>query len=425
MAEQVGDATTTTRRASPRHAVTRTPKGWSWPLIAVGVATWIVRGERRLAQPTFWAEDGLVFFTQEAESGWRSFTTSYAGYLHAVPRISAAALSALPVSSQMRGYAVVASLLSLATLAGVLNPRLAWLLPTPLARAGTFLLLAAMPGLWESYGNVANLIFFGGIGLALVALADDPRSLAGRGGEWLVVVLLGLSGPDVAMIVPLFVYRLVRARSRHSLLLLVSALATAVTQYEIFLRSSRATADTGTVATLLRELLERVVGALLVGDSSTASAWSAHAGIAEAIWIGIAVVVSLAALRWRAVILLAMVLVSFSSAAYVYGSGGYTYPILDRHFMLPRVLLLVTITASIASLWRSHRRTARRNALLVGASLCIASSCVGVVHDFSLAPYGKTPRTAAFQSCLDQGRNVICRLAVSPPGFTIQVRKGP
>ena len=399
-------------------------------LIAVGICIWIVRGFRRLEHPTFWAEDGLVFFTQETESGWRSITSSYSGYLHLVPRLSAVTLGPLPVSTQLRGYEVIAVLVSLAILALVLNPRLAWLLPTRFARAATFVLLSAMPGVWETYGNVANLIFFGGIGLTLIALAEDARSTVGRAFEWLAVVLLGLSGPDVAMVIPLFGYRLWRTRTRNSAVLLLTAVATAATQYVIFLSSSRATADTGSLVTEVRELLERVVGALLVGDSSTGSAWAAHIVVVEVAWLLVVAALTMISLRGTGVALMAMVLMSFSSAAYVYGSIGFTYPNAQRHFMLPRVLLLVMITASLSHLWRSrskrraHKRLSSRNGLIVGLSVCLAASTGGVLSDLTLAPFGPTPSTAAFQRCLSTGRTVICRLNVAPRHFVIQIPKG-
>jgi hypothetical protein len=46
--------------------------------------------------PQFWAEDGVIFFTQAMEKGACSFTISYAGYLHLIPRSIAYIATFLP-----------------------------------------------------------------------------------------------------------------------------------------------------------------------------------------------------------------------------------------------------------------------------------------------------------------------------------------
>jgi hypothetical protein len=61
--------------------------------------------------------------------------------------------------------------------------------------------------LWEVLGNIANLIFVGGISLLLLMLFDDPRSGVGRFGELAAVATLGLSGPLIVFFVPWFIWR--------------------------------------------------------------------------------------------------------------------------------------------------------------------------------------------------------------------------
>ena len=44
----------------------------------------------------FWAEDGHIFFSEAYNLGLTSFITTYAGYLHTIPRIIAYSTLHLP-----------------------------------------------------------------------------------------------------------------------------------------------------------------------------------------------------------------------------------------------------------------------------------------------------------------------------------------
>jgi len=47
--------------------------------------------------PQFWAEDGVIFFTEAMKNGAHAFTTPYAGYLHLIPRSVAFLATFLPI----------------------------------------------------------------------------------------------------------------------------------------------------------------------------------------------------------------------------------------------------------------------------------------------------------------------------------------
>jgi len=391
-------------------------------LTGLAAVCFAARGIGRLRHPTLWAEDGVIFFTQVHTLGVRSVIKPYAGYIHVIPRLVSLALLVVPLSAPPEAYEVVAVAISLAMLAAVLSPRLDWLLPSPTVRALTFLIICVLPGDWEAYGNVANLIFFGGISLAFLALSDDPRSARRRVWELGLILLLGLSGPDVALVLPLFAYRVWRLRSRHSWEALTLALVTAVVQYDIFLHSNRFTADTGNVGTVVRELLERVVGALLVGDSSTAAAWTNdHLAVFAAAWLVLLAVATTIALRGVAAVLGTMVLVTLVPASYVYGSIGFTYVNLERQYMLPRILLVVMVVAAAArggAVWR--RRSGDADRVRVVALVCLLCCSVGVVHDFRIPRHRTVSDTARFLHCL-QTTSGMCRMDISPSGWVVKL----
>lgn len=401
-------------------------------LVAVGVVCYVLRGVSRYQRPTFWAEDGEIFFTEVHKFGaLDSILTPYAGYLHIIPRLIAIITLPVPLTWTPQAYDIAAVVVTLLAFALVLSPRLEWLLPSAPARAGTFFLLCVIPGYWEAYGNICNLIFIGGIALTLLALSDDPETRGGRVGEIAALVLLGFSGPVVALIVPLFVYRLWRCRSRQSLVALVVAVVAAVIQYTIFITSTRSTNDTGTVATVVRELLERVTGALLVGDSRTAAAWSTrHLAISASVWLLLLGLAALVALRSAAVVLGAMVVVTVVPVAYTDGWGGYWYPNLQRQFMVPRALLVILVVATVARLAhtmleRLRRRNATRRKHVIGVSLvlgalCLAACATGILRDFTIPSQPPTADTAAFLRCLETSHS-LCSMAIAPKGWVVQL----
>jgi hypothetical protein len=55
--------------------------------VALSILALLYRKPNAFTQPQFWAEDGVIFFSQCYLTGIESIFTSYAGYLHLIPRI--------------------------------------------------------------------------------------------------------------------------------------------------------------------------------------------------------------------------------------------------------------------------------------------------------------------------------------------------
>src|SRR5580700_4292896 len=71
----------------------------TWPVLFLIVAALLAcRQPYALIHPTFFAEDGAIFFKQQYEMGFAAaLTTRYAGYPHFSPRILAGLCSVLPI----------------------------------------------------------------------------------------------------------------------------------------------------------------------------------------------------------------------------------------------------------------------------------------------------------------------------------------
>src|SRR5260370_42508366 len=77
---------------------------FSWALWAVFVLCGMVlvasRTPHSWLHQGFYAEDGVIFFREQVEFGWRAIFRPYSGYLHLMPRLIALITSAAPVASQ-------------------------------------------------------------------------------------------------------------------------------------------------------------------------------------------------------------------------------------------------------------------------------------------------------------------------------------
>src|SRR4051812_11268649 len=62
----------------------------AWITLAVCAVALAARRPTEMKLPQFWAEDGLIFFTDAHNAGLKVIFSEYAGYLHLVPRCIAA-----------------------------------------------------------------------------------------------------------------------------------------------------------------------------------------------------------------------------------------------------------------------------------------------------------------------------------------------
>ena len=381
------------------------------PVVAVSAACLLfLRGVPRLRHAAFFAEDGQIFLSQAHNSGVTAFLEPYSGYLHLVPRIIAAVLEPFPVTAAPVLYAVAALLVHGAMLTPALSARLDWIIPGQLLRAVLFALLCLMPPLWEVLGNIANLIFVGGISLLLLMLSDDPRSGVRRFGELAAVATLGLSGPLIVFLVPWFIWRWRRTRSRHSIAVVGVAVAAALVQGMIFLLSDRQETG-GSLLYLPRVWVERIGLSWLFGDSQlVASPWWVAFWSAALLWCIGAVVITIVVLRGTAVALwlLHFTLLSAPVLAYGYMPPPFTW---QRHFVVPTAIVIVLLVAVIG---------ARRWAIAAGVWLSVGTGAM--VHDFAPEPYPYRPDLTALQQCVNRGEPV-CRQTIFGNGWSVQLRQ--
>jgi hypothetical protein len=376
----------------------------------VGVALALVRAFPRVSVPSLWAEDGYVFLVGAREHGLASFFSPYAGCLHVVPRLLAIAMSPFPLTWQPGMYAVSATVVSVVMFSVALSGRLAWLLPSPWQRGLLFLALVVAPARLEATGNLANLIFLGSITLVLISLAGDPRTALGRWGESVGAVLLALSGLQGIVTVPLFLARLRRERSRHSLLLVVLVTGASIVQWSILLFGSERTQTlTGSPTITGKFASHRLFVAWLIGESKLAAAWQHHAALLDVAFVAVVAAFVLALVVLPDRVTAAAIALAFV-AAMILPSLSYQRMwmpyIAQRHLALPLAILTIVFIAAL--------RRPSLSARIVASTMLIVA-LIGVVADFRLKTWPERP-VGPTATCLKEHR-APCLLPLDPPGW--------
>lgn len=177
----------------------------AWMLVIVSVFAW--RGRDALAHPQLWAEDG-VFLLDAIQEGLRVLFAPYAGYLHLLPRLIAWAATRLNAGWIPAIFVYLAFGFTLVTCWRIFSPRFH-------LRGKPWMALAivAIPHSGEVYLTPTNLQWILVFTLLVTLLSDDLK----RRVEWLTdvgtVVIVGLTGPFILLLSPLF---LVRAMTRRT-----------------------------------------------------------------------------------------------------------------------------------------------------------------------------------------------------------------
>ncbi len=179
-----------------------------------------------LLHPQLWAEDSTVHLLENETMGAAAIFHPYRGYLHFLPRVIAwLASHTVDVASWPTFYNFAALAVAVIVFARMASPRLdlpqkPWLILS--------FVLAVSTG--EVFLNITNLHWLTSFLILMQVLMRAPTKLWQWAGDFLVLPIVGLTGPFVAVLLPLFAWRLWRERTLYSLLLFLVAGACAAIQ---------------------------------------------------------------------------------------------------------------------------------------------------------------------------------------------------
>lgn len=195
------------------------------PLLAAiaAMGLYVHRVGPALRRPYLYAEDGKVFLQEQLLLGVDALLTPFAGYVHAVPRLTA--LIAAPFSAvwapAIYAWINLGVMVWVALTVAFCRLPYAWILA---------LLLFAVPHTGEVFGTITNAQWIMACALPLIAMTSTPEAAANRINQRLFVVLAGLSGPFSLFALPLFIWRAFEHRDRHALWLVALAGTAALVQ---------------------------------------------------------------------------------------------------------------------------------------------------------------------------------------------------
>jgi hypothetical protein len=255
----------------------------------------VILGLRRpdvFQSPQFWAEDGRVFFLDAKTLGVASLLEPSAGYLHAMLRIVAWIASLMDPALAPALYIAAAAAGTLYVAARTQSSRF------PFAPSAAYAFAVVLvPDSGEVLLTLTNLQWVLAGGLLLVLIAREPERASQRVHDIVAIILLGLTGPFVVPLLPLFVWRARQRRTRFSICLAVLAAVLATLQLALILRAGTSLSASAPIGwhSILGIPGVRVVGSLLTGgrfDVRDGMGWAIAVTI-----IGVAGIVVLAVRR--------------------------------------------------------------------------------------------------------------------------------
>jgi hypothetical protein len=208
---------------------TQPPAPSSRTVLSIGLAVAFFLLLPRLGFPDslgkyLWAEDATIFIEQARHLGIASLWTPYAGYLHIYQRISAWLANTMPLRDQaifffcswLVAYGILIATVIRQALA--LNVR-------PLYIVLLIFLISGQPN-GEVFFSLTNVQWLLGTALTLYVIND--RTERPHPADFLVIALLGLTGPFSLLMAPFVLLRFIRRKMTMStkalfLLLLVTA----------------------------------------------------------------------------------------------------------------------------------------------------------------------------------------------------------
>ncbi|MDZ8108407.1 MAG: hypothetical protein RM338_22665 [Nostoc sp. DedQUE12a] len=162
----------------------------------------ISRRPDAILNPQFWAEDGTVFYAQAYNNGsLNSLFLPYAGYLHAVPRLTAAFSMLFPLKSAPLVFNLIAIIIQILPVNFLISSRFSKLIPNINYRIFISFLYLALPGCYEIHANITNAQWHIALLIFMALIAQSSRLLINL-LDTILVFIGGLTGPFSIIITP-------------------------------------------------------------------------------------------------------------------------------------------------------------------------------------------------------------------------------
>jgi len=188
-----------------------------------------------LSLPSFWGEDGWVWYPACYADGWRCLLLDHSGYLQTISMLVALAAQPFPLLHAPKLFALAALVLQAAPAAFLVSRRMAPAIPRLGLRLLLAFLLIATPGMSEVFANLTNGQWHLALLCLLILMAAVPLGWSGRVFDSLVLLVGGLSGPFAVFLAPVAVLWWLLHRGRWVCWRMLLMLGTAAVQASLIL----------------------------------------------------------------------------------------------------------------------------------------------------------------------------------------------
>jgi hypothetical protein len=167
----------------------------------------ISRRPDAILNPQFWAEDGTVFYAQAYNYGViNSLFLPYAGYLHTVPRLTAALSMLFPLKVAPLIFNLIAIVIQIIPVNIFISSRFSRLVPNLNYRIYISFLYLALPGCNEINANITNAQWHIALLIFMAFVALPSRFLISNFIDLIIIFIGGLTGPFSILMMPVVLF---------------------------------------------------------------------------------------------------------------------------------------------------------------------------------------------------------------------------
>ena len=245
-----------------------------------------------LLNPQLWAEDAIIFFSQDVRFGfWHALLMPHAGYLHTIPRLIAGVSGILPARFVPLSFNLAALIIEAISLSAFAFPCCRKYIRSGEIRAAVCIIAACViPTGYEMIGTIANIQWLLAIPGLLIMLGspDKPYSWTVYAGA-AAGLLIGSTVPLLIIAVPLVVAAIFTSRKLPPLpaLATVAGLATQAAVAAQNVTSGEKSHSLDTIKAVIAAYVSRPILETLCGERFVKTGSDAKLTIAMAIALAI------------------------------------------------------------------------------------------------------------------------------------------
>ena len=382
----------------------------------------------------FWAEDGVVWYKQAYEIGWRSLLSPQNGYFQTISKIAGNFGQLVSLPSAPLVFSLMALFFKLLPILLLNASRGRQLVPNVYARLLLCGLYVAHPYSWEVFINVTNIHWHLALSALLVLCFSDWDGAWRKTSDCVIILLCGLSGTFSLFLAPIAALQLYRSRTRRACVLASILTTTAAIQMAALALTGAATRSAAPLDASWNDLF-RIVGGQVVAAGLLGDGWSTLFGSSwwqQSILVPLTCCVIATFLMTRAftggghtlraLIILSMLVFAAALIRPQISSTQSQWPLFThpniggRYAFLP----IVAFHASLVFLAMKDRHIVYR---WIARFLLAILLVVGVPKSWSIQPYedvGFSAKAEEFEHALP-GTTV--DIPINPPGWSFRLEK--